>query len=136
MSGLYYLLDTNVASHIIKGTSRQIENRLVHLAGDRLTISAVTEAELRYGLAKMDDPRRMRSLVDDFLSRIRSLPWDTRATHEYARLRLLTERQGRRLDSEDLMVAAHALSIDAVLVSQDKVFQRVPNLRIEDWTKA
>jgi tRNA(fMet)-specific endonuclease VapC len=136
MSGRYYLLDTNVASHIIKGTSRQLENRIVHLAEDRLTISSVTEAELRYGLAKMDDPRRMRSLVDDFLSRIRSLPWDTPATQEYARLRLLTERQGRRMDSEDLMIAAHALSIDAVLVSQDKVFQRVPNLRIEDWTKA
>ncbi|MEJ1932426.1 type II toxin-antitoxin system VapC family toxin [Nostoc sp. NIES-2111] len=136
MSGRYYLLDTNVASHIIKASSRQIENRLTRIAESRLAISAITEAELRYGLDKMPDPRRLRSLVEDFLGRTRSLPWDTPAAQEYARLRILLERQCKRMDSEDLMIAAHALSIDAVLVSQDKVFQRVPNLRLEDWTKA
>lgn len=136
MSGRYYLLDTKVASHIIKASSRQIENRLTLIAESRLAISAITEAELRYGLDKMPDPRRLRSLLEDFLSRTLSLPWGTPAAQEYARLRILLERQGKRMDSEDLMIAAHALSIDAVLVSQDKVFQRVPNLRLEDWTKA
>jgi tRNA(fMet)-specific endonuclease VapC len=136
MAARDYLLDTNIASQIIKGGSRAIENRLAHIPMSRLAISTVTEAELRYGLAKMSEPRRLKSLVDDFLQRVRSLAWNTAATHEYARLRLLLERQGRRMDAEDLMIAAHALSLDAVLVSHDLVFQRVPDLRLEDWTKS
>jgi len=134
MLGRDFLLDTNIASAIIKGESRAIENRMAHLPMERFAISAITEAELRYGIAKMADPRKLKALVDDFLGRVRSLPWDSRATHEYAVLRAALEKQGRKLDAEDLMIAAHALSLDATLVTHDKAFKRIPGLRLEDWS--
>lgn len=64
-----------------------------------------------------------------------ALPWDSRAAQQYASLRAALERDGTPVGNLDLMIAAHALAVEAILVTSDRVFRRFKKLRIKDWTK-
>ena len=81
-----YMLDTNTASYIIKGNVSGVRERLLKVPMSRLLISAVTEAELRYGAARKRDAVRLKTAVDEFLLRVDSLPWDSSAARQYAEL--------------------------------------------------
>ena len=130
-----WMLDTNVASHVIKGDRREIIDRLIALPIEDIAISAVTEAELRYGLSKRGYPKVLSELVRQFLLRVDVLPWDHEVAKTYGNLRSAFETKGVTLSPLDMMIAAHAAAIDATLVTRDKAFARVPHaLRIEDWT--
>jgi tRNA(fMet)-specific endonuclease VapC len=98
-------------------------------------ISVVTEAELRFGVARLPLAAKLGIAVEEFLLRVEILPWDSQAAHHYARLRAALEEHGEPMGNLDLMIAAHALAAEAVLVTSDRVFRRVKGLRIEDWTK-
>ena len=74
-------------------------------------------------------------MVEEFLLRVEILPWDSDAAKSYARLRSDMERVGEPMGNLDMMIAAHALAVQAVLVTHDRVFHRVKQLKIEDWTK-
>ncbi len=100
-----------------------------------LLISAVTEAELLYGAARKSDSVRLKTAVDEFLLRVDSLPWDSNAARRYADLRAALEIAGTPMGNLDLMIAAHALAAEAILVTNDRSFRRLKNLKIEDWTK-
>lgn len=129
-----YLLDTNIASHIIRGDSPAILDRLVSVPLSDIFISAVTEAELLYGLEKRGRPSGLSKRVDAFLIRVTIDPWSRTAALAYAGLRAKLERCGRPLSSMDLMIAAHALSMDATLVTRDSAFSQVSNgLRVDAW---
>jgi len=133
MSG--FLLDTNVASHIIKGDRPEITERLVALPMDEIAISVVTEAELRFGLAKRDHPAALSERVRQFLLRVDVLDWDRGAAQAYGDLRARCEREGVVLAPLDMMIAAHAVSADAILVTRDKAFSRVSSpLQVDDWS--
>jgi tRNA(fMet)-specific endonuclease VapC len=129
-----YLLDTNTVSFIIKGNLR-VRQRLVQVPMDQIAISVVTEAELRFGLARLPGATRLRIGVEEFLLRTEILPWNSEAAKRYADLRATLERTGASLGNLDMLIAAHALAIRAVLVSNDRAFTRVKGLRVEDWTK-
>ena len=101
----------------------------------RLLISAVTEAELLYGAARKSDSVRSKTAVDEFLLRVDSLPWDSNAARRYADLRAAVEIAGAPMGNLDMMIAAHALAAEAILVTNDRSFSRLKNLKIEDWTK-
>lgn len=131
-----WLLDTNIASHVIKGDRREIIDRLITLPIEDIAISAVTEAELLYGLAKRGYPKALSERVRQFLLRVDVLPWDHDVTQTYGDLRAACETKGITLAPLDMMIAAHAAAIDATLVTRDKAFARVSHvLRIEDWTE-
>lgn len=133
MSG--YLLDTNVASHIIKGDRPEISRRLASLPMAEIAISAVTEAELLFGLAKRGYPAALTERVRQFLLRVDVLDWDRAAAQAYADLRAGSESMGVNLSPLDMMIAAHAVAADAVLVTRDQAFSRIPApLKTEDWT--
>ena len=135
MSG--YLLDTNVASHIIRGDRPEISARLTALPMSAIAISAVTEAELLYGVAKRGHPLPLSERVRQFVLRVEVRDWDRRAAGAYAALRTSCERRGVSLTPFDMMIAAHAIAEDAVLVTRDKAFTHMPGgLRVEDWTAA
>jgi tRNA(fMet)-specific endonuclease VapC len=113
-----YLLDTNIASCIIKGNSPAVDRRLVKVAMAELAISAVTEGELRFGAARLPHATRLHAMVEDFF------------------LRAALEREGQPMGNLDAMIGAHALALDAILVTNDCAFARIKKLKIEDWTKA
>lgn len=129
-----WLLDTNIASHIIKGDHPEIRRKLVHAPMEAVAISAVTEGELFYGLAGRNYPVRLTERVKQFLLRVDVLPWDRNVTQAYGALRTACEIKGINLAPLDMMIAAHAVAAGAILVTRDKAFSRVPKpLKTEDW---
>jgi tRNA(fMet)-specific endonuclease VapC len=130
-----YLLDTNMASYVIKGNFPRVRERLVKVPMADVGISAVTEAELRFGVARKPEGKHLKLAVDEFLLRVEILSWDSQAAQQYATLRSFLEDSGTPMGNLDMMIAAQALAAGAVLVTHDRVFRHVKDLRIEDWTR-
>ena len=131
-----YLLDTNIASYIIKGNSPAVRRRLIRHPMAEIAISAVTEGELNYGVARKPEAIRLREAVDEFLLRVTILPWDSDAAGGYGELRTWLEQQGQPMGNLDLMIGAHALAAGLILVTNDRAFGRIAKLKIQDWTKS
>ena len=129
-----YLLDTNTVSYLIKGNFPRVREHLLRTAMSEVAISAVTEAELRFGVERRPEARELKLAVDEFLLRIELQPWDSEAAKQYATLRATLERDGRSMGNLDMMIAAQALAQKLILVTHDQVFSRVKKLRVEDWT--
>lgn len=128
-----YLLDTNMVSFILSGRSTAARSRLVSLASqDTVSISAVTEGELLFGIAKSPSQPRQQALKQ-FLTPFTVYPWDRDAAAAYGVLRARQERLGKRLGPYDIQIAAHAVALGAILVSHHKAFRRIPNLQVENW---
>ena len=131
-----YLLDTNMAGLVIRGNFPQVRQRLLKVPMPDVGISVVTEAELRFGVARLPKATRLKTAIDEFLLRVEILPWDSQASQHYARIRALLEREGIPLGNLDVMIAAQALAAECILVTNDQGFHRVKKLKIEDWSKA
>jgi tRNA(fMet)-specific endonuclease VapC len=130
-----YLLDTNTASYAIKGNVATVREQLLKIPMAEVGISVITEAELRFGVARLPSAVRLKELVEEFLLRVDALPWTSAAASYYAQIRAALERSGKPMGNMDMLIAAHALSADAVLVTHDRVFRRVKGLKVEDWNK-
>jgi tRNA(fMet)-specific endonuclease VapC len=129
-----YLLDTNIASYIIKGNVPAVRRRLVRHPISEIAVSSVTEGELSYGVARRSDAVRLRAVVDEFLLRVTILPWDSDAAQQYGALRAVLEREGQPMGSLDIMIGAHALAAGLILVTNDRAFGRIAGLKAQDWT--
>lgn len=130
-----YLLDTNTVSYVIKGNFPRVRERLLKVPMAEVGISVITEAELRFGLARRPEASKLKIAVEEFLLRVEILPWDSDAARHYAAVRADLEDEGEPIGNLDLMIAAQALAAEGVLVTHDRVFRRVKGLKIEDWTK-
>lgn len=131
-----YMLDTNIASHVIKGDIPIVRERLAAVAMHSVALSAVAEAELLYGVAKRGHPSGLTTRVQAFLIRVNVLPWTRDVARVYANLRGLCEAAGVTLAPMDMMIAAHAKATGAILITRDRAFSRIPDgLILEDWTK-
>ncbi len=130
-----YLLDTNTASYVIKGKFPRVRERLLEVPMAEVGISVVTEAELRFGVARRPDAATLQRVVEEFLLRVEVLPWNSEAAREYARIRAALEKDGQPMGNVDLMIAVQALAAGAVLVTHDHVFRGVKGLKVEDWSK-
>ncbi|MEY2873857.1 MAG: hypothetical protein RLZZ373_1228 [Pseudomonadota bacterium] len=131
----HYLLDTNAVSAALRGAP-QIDQRLMQLAPGEWSISAVTHSELRYGLALKPDALRLARLVDGFLQTATTAPWDAAAAEVHGRLRATLRLRGTPIGDFDEMIAAHALALGAVLVTDNiRHFGLVPGLVIENWQR-
>jgi len=108
---------------------------LLKVSMARVAISAVTEAELRFGVARRPGATRLQTAIEEFLLRVEALPWGSDAARQYAHVRAALERDGEPMGSLDLMIAAHALAAQAVLVTNDSAFRRIKHLKIEDWSR-
>ena len=82
---LRYLLDTNTASYAIKGNVARVREQLLKIAMAEVGISVITEAELRFGVARLPSAIRLKDLVEEFLLRVEVLPWNSAAANHYAR---------------------------------------------------
>jgi tRNA(fMet)-specific endonuclease VapC len=130
-----YVLDTNTVSYIIKGNFPRVRERLLKVTMGEIGVSVITEAELRFGVARLPLATRLGMVVEEFLLRVEVLVWDSASAQNYARLRAGLEANGEPMGNMDLMIAAQALAVGAILVTNDRVFRRVKGLRIEDWSK-
>jgi tRNA(fMet)-specific endonuclease VapC len=128
-----YLLDTNIASYLIKGSSRAVRRRIERVQMAQLAISSVTEGELLYGVARRPEATRLHAIVSEFLLRVSVQPWDSNVARHYGTLRAALENQGRPIGNLDMMIGAHALALGAVLVTNDQAFSRIRGLKIENW---
>ena len=135
-SAARWMLDTNIASHIIRGATPALQARLRSVPMAQLCVSAITEGELLYGLARKPHATALHTAVSGFLLRVDVLPWDSAAASRYGDLRADLERRGTPLGNLDTLIAAHALVRGCTLVSNDQAFARVPGLGWEDWTVA
>jgi|ERR1700735_4976427 tRNA(fMet)-specific endonuclease VapC len=129
------MLDTNMVSYILTGRSGAARGALEGLgANDVACVSAITEAELRYGLVKSVNATKRRPALEWFLARMQVLAWGSEEAQVYGILRAKQEAAGKMLESMDLLIAAHAISAGAILVSRDKVFARVDDLSaVVNW---
>jgi tRNA(fMet)-specific endonuclease VapC len=129
------MLDTNMASYVIKGYPPEVRKRLAALPMERIVVSIVTQAELLYGLARKGHPAALANLIKQFLLRVQVLPWDNDAATVYGDLRAACVASGVTIGALDMMIAAHAIATKSILVTHDKAFGRIPGsvLAIEDW---
>jgi tRNA(fMet)-specific endonuclease VapC len=131
-----YLLDTNIISHMMADADGAVGKRaqeiLLNQPQRQLCTSIIVQCELVYGLAKR--PSKRLQLAYEFqIGGLNVLPLDTQVTNHYAHLRAELERLGLPIGPNDTLIAAHALSIGAVLVTADSDFLRVPGLNVENW---
>ena len=129
------LLDTNICIYIINARPPGV---LAHFERYRLGdvgISSVVASELAYGVAKSRSVRN-RQALEMFLAPLEVLPFDEGAVWVYGDLRAVLERDGRSIGALDTMIAAHALSLDATLVTNNfREFSMVPRLNLENWVE-
>lgn len=116
---MLHLLDTDIASYLIKGKSPAIEAKLAALVPSMVGISVMTRAELLYGLKRLPPEHRLHLVVRQFLKIVRTLPWDADAADWYADIRHHLVSTGQPIGELDMMIAAHALSAGAVLVTNN-----------------
>jgi tRNA(fMet)-specific endonuclease VapC len=130
-----YLLDTDIVSYLIRGRDPGLEARFKALLPSSICVSAVTRAELLYGLKNLPPQHRLQVDVPYFLSLIRVLAWDERCADFYAEIRHHLTRSGNLIGELDMMIAANAMAIDAILVTNNtRHFERIPMpLTLENW---
>jgi tRNA(fMet)-specific endonuclease VapC len=129
-----FMLDTNVVSHIMQGRDASLLARLAQLAVGQAVISSVTLAEIEYGLHRKGQSARLQNALAQVLLRMDVLPWDAAVARCYGAFCSTLEAKGINLGELDMMIAAHAVAVDATLVSRDKAFTQVGQpLRLEVW---
>jgi tRNA(fMet)-specific endonuclease VapC len=119
MTPTLYLLDTDTASFVIKGRSPDVEARLADIPPDRVCVSAITRAELMYGVRRIAADHRLQVGVRAFLRIVRVMAWGADAADHYADIRHQLTGSGQGIGDMDLMIAAHALALGAVLVTNN-----------------
>lgn len=127
-----YMLDTNAVSDVIKAHPR-VDERIMAVPMAALCISVISEGELLYGLARRPEARRLHRTVGQLLKRVDVLPWDRSVAQRYGTLRADLARRGATLGELDLLIAAHALATNAILVTHDRAFQTIDVLTTQDW---
>jgi len=136
MADFRYLLDTNILSEFIRNPRGLVSKRLSVVGEVTVCTSIVVACELRFG-AKKKGSSRLEERVDDVLASLEVLPLDKEADRHYADVRAHLSRRGQPIGSNDLLIAAHTLALDLVLVTDNlDEFARVPGLSIENWLAA
>ena len=129
-----YMLDTNICIYLIKKKPAGVIQRLKSLRISDVSLSSITLAELEYGVEKSQRPDQNRWALPEFLSPLDILSFDDDAAQRYGAIRSRLEKSGNVIGSMDILIAAHALSLGAVLVTNNAAeFRRVEELTVENW---
>lgn len=133
---LKYLLDTNIVIYVLK--RRPVEVLAVfNTNASRMAISSITLSELMYGAEKSQNINRNLEAIEEFVSHLDVLPYDSKASQHYGQIKATLERKGEIIGENDIHIAAHAISQGLILVSNNlKEFNRVPNLALENWVES
>jgi tRNA(fMet)-specific endonuclease VapC len=131
-----HLLDTNICVELIRGRSRAVLSRLARHDVGSIGISSITLAELRYGIWRSSNPKKNLETLARFCSPLRIASFDVTAAEIYGQIRYAIERAGKPIGSLDILIAAHAVALNTTLVTNNqREFDRVGGLRVENWTR-
>jgi len=129
-----YMLDTDVCITLIKNRPESMRIRLSRLSPDEVGISSIVTAELWFGVALSQKKKQNQAALKDFLDYTTILDWPYEACLIYGQIRTGLQKKGTPIGAMDLLIASHALLLDAILVTNNtKEFSRVPGLKIENW---
>lgn len=127
-----YILDTDIASYLIRGDHEAVTKKFSELY-DSCVISSITAAELQYG-AKKRNNKQLTQKVKAFCDLVEIVPWDEDAAKAYAKLRVELETSGTPIGNMDMLIAASALARKAVLVTNNtEHFSRIKDLKLNNW---
>jgi len=131
-----FLLDTNVLSALARDPHGEVAGQIARVGEANVCTSIVVAAELRYGAVKRGSARLAKQL-DVILAAMDIVPFESPMDRVYADVRNALEQRGRPIGGNDLIIAAQALALDAVLVTDNvKEFEQVPGLKVENWVRA
>ena len=131
-----FLLDTNTCIYIIRQKPAWVVERFSSLAVESIGVSSITVSELWYGVCKSRKVEQNQEALVEFLLPLAVAPYDESAAVAYGAIRASLERSGKTIGPLDLMIAAHAHSLDVTLVTNNvKEFRRVDGLAIENWAE-
>ena len=129
-----YMLDTNIIIYAKSNKPETVLERFRKYSPEDLCISAITFAELEYGVEKSLNPARNRMALLIFLSNIKILPFETEAAYEYGVIRSSLEKKGKPIGANDILIAAHAKAAGLTLITNNtREFERVEGLLLENW---
>lgn len=132
-----YLLDTDICIYLINRHSKSILEKISKLLPDSIGISAITMAELEYGIEKSKKKIQNKDALILAFSPFEVFSFSESATGYYAELRIYLEKKGKVIGANDMLIAAQALELNRILVTNnEKEFNRIPKLKIENWTKS
>jgi tRNA(fMet)-specific endonuclease VapC len=126
-----WMLDTNTVSYFLRDALASAPAAAVRFG--EASISAITAAELIYGMRKRPDAHNVNRHVGNFITGINVVPFGREASETYGSLRAEMQRLGKSLTELDMLIAAHSMSIGVTLVTSDAAFRHVPGLAVEDW---
>jgi tRNA(fMet)-specific endonuclease VapC len=128
------MLDTNICIYLIKQKPVVVLERFRQTDISEISISSITLSELFYGVSKSSKPEQNLMALTQFAAPLEILPFGGEAAQYYGDLRAHLEIKGTPIGSLDMLIAAHAISLSSTLVTNnEKEFNRVPNLKIENW---
>ncbi|GAB4484114.1 MAG: type II toxin-antitoxin system VapC family toxin [Anaerolineales bacterium] len=129
-----YMLDTNVCISIIRQKPAELLEKLTRLAPGEVGVSAITVSELACGAQKSNFPAQNMAALEQFLLPLEIAEYGHAAATTYGKIRAELERNDQPIGAMDILIGAHALSLNIVLVTNNtREFQRIPNLKLEDW---
>jgi len=131
---MLYMLDTNICSYIIRNKPQSIKSKLQEVEENHtIALSSIVVSELLYGATKKDSPKLMK-IVSAFIDNFIIYDYSKISAQSYANIRTDLEKKGNIIGANDLLIASHALSLGAVLVTNNtREFERVEKLSLEDW---
>lgn len=128
-----YLFDTNILSHLIKQPHSVMAQKIIELNRSDYCTSIIVACELKYGAQKKGSAK-LTAKVEQLLNEIEIKPLDNDMTDHYASIRDYLEKQGKTIGSNDMLIAAQALALNAILITANiKEFSSVPGLKSENW---
>ena len=129
-----YMFDTNICIYLIRKKPVQVIKRLQNTNISEIGISVITLSELEYGVAKSSNKTQNRMALAEFLAPFEIVPFAESAAAEYGEIRAFLEKKGTPIGAYDMMIAAHALSLNLTLVTNNiREFERIPKLQFENW---
>lgn len=130
---LTYLLDTNIVIYVLKRRPIKVLG-IFNRNASRMAISSITLSELMYGAEKSIHFDKNLEAIEEFVSHLEVLPYDSKASQHYGKIKAKLEKKGQIIGENDLHIAAHAISQGLILVTNNlKEFKRVPQLGLENW---
>ena len=132
---ILYVLDTNIISALARNPRGSVAKHIAKVGADTVGVGVVTAAKLRYGCAKKKS-RKPAAQIEVILSALTVLALDVPADAEYGGIRAELEAIGKTIGPNDILIAAHARALDAVLVTaNEREFNRVRGLKVENWLR-
>jgi len=130
-----YLIDTNICIYIMNKLPAGVIKKFKQFALGDVGISTITVSELQYGVAKSIHRKENQQRLEQFMAPLEILAYDEMAAKAYGDIRFYLEKYGQSIGSLDVLIAAHALSKNLILVTNnEKEFKRIKNLQVENWT--